>query len=394
MSKKIKSLVFLGLALVLTFSLVAVACAPKAPVGEVVPKEQLTKAQADLAAEKQKTAAAEKKTKDLEAQLAAGQKPAEVYRWEPATWISSGPTYDYLVYFSEYVNKSSDGRIVSTPSAAGGVCPVDQQAEAAGSGLTSAMAPAGTYYGGRIPMTGIYGAGIGLPNYHDFVSCYETFDDGRAEQLLFGEYEKVFNVVAAGDFKGPQNVIMGSTVPIDTIDSLKGMKFRCGDEAIAGPLSEFGASTTWIPAGEVYTALATKVFDAFTMGSAADDYGLAFHEVTKYWLTSPLLMILHEEPFLVNRDVWNGMPEDLQELVKVACDAADYRGQLGCEKLINEAWEAVIAYGIIPVTWSAADAQKWVEAQFKWAKSYEDKDPNSAELMNIIREYRKFVGYD
>ena len=396
MSKKIKSLVFLGLALVLTFSLVAVACAPKAqaPSGDLVPKSDLTKAQADLAAEKQKTAAAEKKTKDLEAQLAAGQKPAEVYRWEPATWISEGPQYDTLVYFSDYINNSSDGRIVSTPSAAGAICPVDQQAEAVGSALTSAMAPAGTYYGGKIPMTGLYGAGVGLNDYHEFVIAYTVFKDGRAQELLFGEYEKTFNVEAVGDFLGPQDITMGSNRPIDTVADLKGLKFRCGDEAIAGPLAGLGASTTWIPASETYVALATNVFDAFTMGSPGDNYAMAFHEVTKYWLKWPKLMIVYESPFLVNRDVWNDMPADLQAQVKAAVDAADNKSQLDAEIAIYDAWAAVIEYGIIPVTWSAEDAQKWVTEQLKWAKAIEDRDPPTAELMNIVREYRKFLGYD
>ena len=324
----------------------------------------------------------------------AKEEPAKVYRWEPATWIGAGPQFANLEYLSEYVNKASDGRIVITPSAPGAIAPVDQQAEAVSTGLTPAMAPAGTYYGGKIPMTGLYGAGVGLPNYHEFVSAFQVFKDGRVQKILFEEYEKMFNVAAVGEFIGPQDITMGSTVPIDSTDNLKGLKFRCGDEAIAGPLAEFGATTTWIPAAEVYTALATKVFDAFTMGSSADDYSLGFHEVTTYWLKAPKLMVLYELPFLVNRDVWNDMPEDLQELVKVAVVAADHRGQLGSEMAIDEAWEAVVDYGIILTTWSEADTQKWVDAQFKWAKSYEDKDPNSAELMNIVREYRKFKGYD
>ena len=357
--KSLKSLIFVSLVLVLIVSLVAAACAPAAPEEEVAKEE-----------------------------------PAKVYRWEPATWIGAGPQYDNLVYFSEYVNEASDGRIVSTPSAPGAICPVDQQAEAVGSGLTPAMAPAGTYYGGKIPMTGLYGAGVGLPDYHDFVSCFQVFKDGRVQKILFEEYEKMFNLAAVGEFLGPQDITMGSTVPIDSTDNLKGLKFRCGDEAIAGPLTEFGATTTWIPAAEVYTALATKVFDAFTMGSSADDYALAFHEVTTYWLKSPKLMVLYELPFLVNEDVWNDMSEDLQELVKVAIIAADHRGQLGSEMAIDEAWKAVVDYGIILVSWSAEDTQKWVDAQFKWAKSYEDKDPNSAELMNTVREFRKFKGYD
>jgi len=331
-------------------------------------------------------------TKTVTATPAGTTKPVKVYRWDPATWIGQGPQYDTLVYFSDYINESSDGRLVSTPSAPGAICPVDQQAEAVSGNLTQAMAPAGTYYGGKILMSGLYGAGIGLNDYHEFVLAYTVFKDGRAEELLFSEYEKAFNVKAVGDFLGPQDITMGSNKPIDTVADIKGLKFRCGDEAIAGPLTALGATTTWIPASETYVALSTNVFDAFTMGSPGDDYALAFHEVTKWWLKSPKLMILYESPFLVNRDIWNEMPADLKGQVVAAVDAADAMSQLDAEIAINEAWKAVLDYGVIPVTWTAEDADKWVTEQLKWAKAIEDKDPASAELMSIVREYRAFLG--
>jgi TRAP-type mannitol/chloroaromatic compound transport system substrate-binding protein len=130
------------------------------------------------------------------------------------------------------------------------------------------------------------------------------------------------------------------------------------------------------------------------MGSPGDDYALSFHEVTRYWLKWPKLMVLYESPFMVNRDIWNEMPADLQAQVVAAVDAADAMSQLDAEIAINEAWKAVIDYGIIPVTWSAEDAQQWVTAQLAWAKAIEDADPPTKQLMDIVREYRQFLGYD
>jgi TRAP-type mannitol/chloroaromatic compound transport system substrate-binding protein len=290
------------------------------------------------------------------------------------------------------LEKMSNGRFEVTPSAPGAICPVDEQAEAVSSGLTPIMMPAGTYYGGKIPVTNVYGVGIGLPEYRDFVMAYEFYKDGRAQELVFEAYEEVFNVVVVGDTLGPQNILLGSNKPIDSLADIDGQKLRCGDEAIAAPLTEFGASTTWIPASEVYTALATGVFDGFTMGNAADDYALAFHEVTKYWLKSPGLMVLYEDPFLVNRDVWNEMPADLQEMVLVAADYADSVSQWEAELGILEAWKAVTDYGIIPVTWSAEDTDKYMASQLKWAEAIAEKDANTAELLQICREYREYAG--
>jgi len=288
----------------------------------------------------------------------------------------------------------SGGRIEVTPSAPGAICPVDEQAEAVSSGLTPIMVPAGTYYGGKIPITNVYGVGVGLPDYRDFVMAYQIYKDSGGQRLVLEAYEEVFNVVWVGELIGPQDILLGSNEPIDSLADLDGQKLRCGDEAIAAPLTEFGASTTWIPAPEVYTALATGVFDGFTMGNAADDYALGFHEVTKYWLKSPKLMVLYEMPFLVNRDVWNDMPADLQEMVKVAASYADSMCQWEAELGILDAWEAVLDYGVIPVSWSAEDAQKFMESQTKWAEAIAEKDPRTAELLDIIREYREYAGLD
>ena len=384
--KSLKSLTFGSLALVLALGL-AFGCAPAAAPGEEV--AELEEEIADLEDE---VAAKDKEIASLEDEIAALKKPAEVYHWAPATWIGSGPLFDALVHFGEFLEKGSDGRFEVTPSAPGAICPVDEQAEAVSGGLTPIMVPAGTYYGGKIPITNVYGVGVGLPDYRDFVMAFQIFKDGSAMQLLKEAYEEEFNLVFVWELIGPQNILLGSNKPIDSIADLDGQKLRCGDEAIAGPLTEFGTSTTWIPAPEVYTALATGVFDGFTMGSAADDYALSFHEVTQYWLKSPNLMVLYEMPFLVNRDVWNEMPGDLQEMVKVAAIAADSICQWETELGTLDAWAAVIDTGIIPVTWSEADTNQYMEAQTRWAEKIAEEDWRTAELLEITREYREYAG--
>jgi len=103
-------------------------------------------------------------------------------------------------------------------------------------------------------------------------------------------------------------------------------------------------------------------------------------------------MVLYENPFLVNRDVWNELPADLQEMVLVAADYADSVSQWKTELGILEVWEIVIDYGIIPVTWSKEDADKFTAAQVKWAEAIAEKDANTAELLQICQEYREFAG--
>jgi TRAP-type mannitol/chloroaromatic compound transport system substrate-binding protein len=103
-------------------------------------------------------------------------------------------------------------------------------------------------------------------------------------------------------------------------------------------------------------------------------------------------MVLYENPFLVNRDVWNEMPADLQTMVLVAADYADSVSQWKTELGILEAWDKAIDYGIIPVTWSAEDTNKFIAAQIKWAEKIAETDANTAELLQICQDYREYAG--
>ena len=352
--KKIKYLMFMGLALALAGSLVAGACAPAAP--EEVAEE------------------------------------VEVYRWEPAVWINAGTPYDYLVYFSENVNAASDGRIVSTPSAVGAVCPAEELMEAVSAGTTGAMLPTPSYYAGKVPLAAVFNTSIGLPTWVHQANCYEVFQDGRAFELYQEVMEGIYNVEIIHERIGPMNIIISASCPIDDITFLDGMKFRCGDDHLAGPLNTLGASTVWAPGSEIYTMLATGVVDAFTYGSSYDHYGMGFHEVTSHWLYSPSIMPSANEQFVVNRDVWNGMADDLKAVVLNALDAAQYRSATEGEYLIASAWKDVAAYGIELVTWPEGDYAVWVAAQVEWMGQYED-DPAVAEFIQIVNDYGVFMGY-
>jgi len=389
--KTIKYIVLVGLTFALAVSLVAGACAPAAPTGDEGAAE-IAALEDDLADEKAKVKSLEGDIDDLEDDIAALKKPAKVYRWEPAVWINAGTPWDFLVYFSEYVNAASDGRIVSTPSSVGAVAPAEELMEAVSDGTTGAMLPTPSYYAGKFPLAAVYNSSIGLPSWVHQLNCFEVFQDGRAFELYQQEAEKLYNVEVVGERIGPMNIIMSSTVLIDNIYALEGVKFRCGDEHIVAALDAFGSATVWAPGSEIYTMLATGVVDAFTYGSAYDHYGMSFHEVTTHWLRTPSLMASANEQFVVNRDVWNEMPDDLKTMVTTALVAANGRSATEGEYLIASAWADVEAYGIILVDWPAGDEALWIAAQVEWAQQFAG-DPAVAEFLQIVNDYGEFMGY-
>jgi len=384
--KKIKYLMFVGLALALTSLL---ACAPAAPVGDEGAAE-IAKLEAEVADLEGDVKAKDAEIDDLEDDIAALKKPAKVYRWEPAVWINAGTPWDFLVYLSDYLNEASDGRIVSTPSAVGAVAPAEELMEAVSDGTTQAMLPTPSYYAGKFPMAAVYNTSIGLPSALDMMMAYEVFEGGRASELYYNACESLYNVHVAGERIGPVEAIISSNVPIRTIADLEGMKFRCGDDHFAGPFNALGASTVWAPGSEIYTMLATGVVDAFTYGSCYDHYGMSFHEVTDYWHRSSI-MAANNEQFVVNIDIWNEMGDDLQAMVDAAIYAANMRTITEAYPIFNETWITVQDYGVEVIDWSAEDISLWVATQMEWLEQYED-DPDVAEFTGIIARYGATIG--
>jgi TRAP-type C4-dicarboxylate transport system substrate-binding protein len=112
------------------------------------------------------------------------------------------------------------------------------------------------------------------------------------------------------------NVGIMTNKAINKGEDLKGMKMRAFG-LMAEWLNEMGASTTYIPGGELYTALATGVVDGAHWGDAGPMYIMKFQEVLKnYMLPEPIIGAWNV--ILVNMDVWKKMTPQQQAIIESA----------------------------------------------------------------------------
>ena len=387
--RKKKLLTLIGsicLSLVLTALLIP-ACAPAAPE-EVA--EEIAELEADLAASEKKVKDLEGDVSDLEEEIAALKKPAKVYRWEPACEMPSGCLWNDMQYWSDHVNALSDGRIVSIPSAPGAVCPVDEAIEAVAAGTTGVMMSCPSYYAGKVPVAGIMNMSIAVMSADEEMYCFEYFQDGRIAEIMYKAYEDRFNVQVFGTNYDAMLGIMSLLEPTSGIADISGRKFRCGDDHYAYAFDKAGAATVWAPSPEIYTMLATGVVDGFTFGGAADHYALSAHEVAPYWLTN-CIGVARCNHWVINRDVWNELPDDLKSLITAAVDAASGRGVTESYVFADQSWEKAIAEGVIPVTWPEEDLSLWMAYEMEFLDKYED-DPEASEVVEILRAFARYKG--
>ena len=99
---------------------------------------------------------------------------------------------------------------------------------------------------------------------------------------------------------------------INTVDDLKGVKFRCGGFAGA-VLAKLGVVPSNIAPSDIYPALEKGTLDATEFVGPYDDLKLGFYKVAKYyyypgwWEGGASLFTL------INLDKWNALPKAYQE---------------------------------------------------------------------------------
>lgn len=384
MRNKIKYLMFVSLALVLAISLVAGACA------KAVPEEGAeAELQAKLAAEKAKVTDLEDEVSDLEDEIEALRAPAKVWHWYPSTWAGAGLAWDQLTYISDTITEASGGRIICEPTAPGALCPLKEMVDFVGSGATDAMLPYPDHYSGRAPISVMFANGCYLLDTTEEMRHFlEGQNDGRVLEMTKEEWARLGNVVIVGPVYYPLEMILLSRVPIDSIDNVDGIKFRCGDVPVANAMGKLGAAVVWSEPGEIYTMLATGAIDALTYGSTSESLAMGFHDVSKYWLKKPVAGPVVACAFIVNGDVWQELPDELKGVVKAAVEAGNAYMEYHAWVDIQKGWIEAEEYGIEVVEWSEADVLKYKKAVASFFPEYAT-DEASIEAVDILKDFIK-----
>jgi TRAP-type mannitol/chloroaromatic compound transport system substrate-binding protein len=123
---------------------------------------------------------------------------------------------------------------------------------------------------------------------------------------------------------------------INGLEDLKGLKMRT--PGFAGEvMAELGVAVTNLPPGELYSALERGTIDALEWVGPALDLQMGFHQIAKYYYSG------WQEPaaevqFLINEKSWEKLPEDLQEILRVAMRTAAYDMYAQSMHLSGEAW--------------------------------------------------------
>lgn len=138
--------------------------------------------------------------------------------------------------------------------------------------------------------------------------CYSDF---LTEMLSSTEEEYGIKVLAIGDDSGFRQITNNKN-PIKTPADMKGIKMRTVLPVIEDSMKAFGASTVTVPFTELYMSLRTGVADG-QENPLALIASEKFYEVQKYCTLLDYMFFI--EPFYVNLEWFNSLPEEYQEIL-------------------------------------------------------------------------------
>ena len=244
--------------------------------------------------------AAEAKTLKLQASSKAGD------------WAHRFMTDDWQKKFNAMTGP--DGvKIDVLPTKA--VVPHRETIDAVANGILDGDLNAISYFSGRDPAFAIMG---------DLIAGYDTPDQlqtfcqyGGGKEILQKIYDKYtkgkVHVVGCGPYAREAFV---STIEINTVGDMKGVKVRSPEGLAAEVFKRAGATPVSLPFSEVYTSLEKGIVQAADASAHVNNNASGMYKVAKY----PIYPGIHSMAvlqFIVNKEVWDKLSEAEQTALEV-----------------------------------------------------------------------------
>jgi TRAP-type mannitol/chloroaromatic compound transport system substrate-binding protein len=136
-----------------------------------------------------------------------------------------------------------------------------------------------------------------------------------------------------------------TTFELNTLDDVKKMKMRTAGDG-GEIMGKLGASTVFLPGGELYESMQRGVINSFEYGAAKEGYEMSFHEVFDYAYLSPCRAPSDENSVAARTESFEALPDDLKAVVEHVTLGAmdDYLGP--CISGDAKAMQKIIDYGV------------------------------------------------
>ncbi len=242
------------------------------------------------------------------------------YNWKLVTaWPKNFPGLGYAPeLFAQKVEAMSNGRMKIRVYGAGELVPALEIFDAVSAGTAEIGHGAAYYWKGKVPEAQFFSA---LPFGMNGREMEGWISYGGGMQLWEELYEPFSLIPMRGGNTGVQ---MGGwfNKEISSAADFQGLKMRI--PGLAGDvLQRLGGVPVNLPGDNLYTSLQTGVIDATEWTNPYNDLAFGFQDIAMYYYYpgwhEPGTVI----EFIFNKDKFEALPADLQEIMRTAAEAVD-----------------------------------------------------------------------
>jgi TRAP-type mannitol/chloroaromatic compound transport system substrate-binding protein len=231
-----------------------------------------------------------------------------------ASWPKSLDTlYGGCEYFAKRVAEITDNKFQIQTFAAGEIVPGLQVLDAVQNGTVEMGNTALYYYFGKNPA---FTFGTALPFGLNSRQMISWFRHGGGEEMM-NDLLKEYNAIGFASANTGAQMGGWFRKEINTIDDIKGLKFRVG--GFAGTiLARVGAIPQQLAAGDIYPALEKGTIDAAEWVGPYDDEKLGFVKVAKHYYYPGWWEGSGQSHNIMNMAKWNELPKSYQSAIITA----------------------------------------------------------------------------
>ena len=231
--------------------------------------------------------------------------------------------------YAERVDKMSAGRLKVETLPPGAVVGAFEVADGVNRGVLDAAFTCTYYFIGKHKAAALFTDVPGGPFGMDTIDFWGWEYEGGGVELLNEFYQQILkmNIVAYPIFPTGAQSLGWFKKPLKSIADLKGLKYRVPGLA-AEVYKDIGVAVVTLPGGEVLPALERGTLDATEWYTPGEDILLGFHNVQKYYYYPGVHETAGACDFLVNKDIWDKLPPDLQAIMKGAAAETALRSML------------------------------------------------------------------
>jgi len=262
---------------------------------------------------------------------------AAEYEWTFQTSETSGePQYEIKKAWAENVNTMSDGRIEIEILPVGAVVGPTETLQAVSSGILQGHLTDPSYFSGQDPAFGMMGNLVGAWGDPLEFLGYMKYAGGEE---IYNELAEPYGVHLIGAAATGLEAFPTKR-PIRTVEDLEGLKVRAPQGMVYNIFEKAGATPVNLPSSEVYTALEKGVIDAADNTVFATNYEQGLYDFAPY----PNYPGFHSLPMVavsLNKEIWDGLPEDLKAILETSVDSMAYEMVAKLKELDLEAVKEV-----------------------------------------------------